>query len=300
MEGIDSLPNRNVLDKTVHGHGEALIGFMQYAKLCSLNGRLSPENNNFTCISPKDLSIVDYIIVPHDVFHKYNTLNVYTMTEAADTCNLAPLIGNRCKLPDHSLLHVNFTLDQLSSNHDNTDYQANLHENLDDDNSNEYKSHRYYFNNVPEFFMSSDSWKNGMIQLICVDILINSIQRLEEFDNAYTKFCNFLTAKMDHYLKYFDFSARVRKKYKNYKPYWSEDYDIEWLNMSKSEKNYTKYKGSRQMKSALRQNYINCRNIFDKTLHKAERYFNNKTIEEIETSCTTNPKDFWNFIANLG
>ncbi len=94
-----------------------------------------------------------------------------------------------------------------------------------------------------------------MIQLIRVDILINSIQRLEEFDNAYTKFCNFLTAKMDHYLKYSDSSARVRKKYKNYKPYWSEDLNIKWLNMSKSEKN-TKYKRSRQMKSALRQTIL--------------------------------------------
>ncbi len=97
---------------------------MQDAKLCSLNGRLSPENNNFKCISPKGLSIVDYIIVPNNVFHKCNSFNVYTMTETADMCNLAPLIGNQCKLPDHSLLHVNFTLDQLSSNHDNTDYQA--------------------------------------------------------------------------------------------------------------------------------------------------------------------------------
>ncbi len=70
--------------------------------------------------------------------------------------------------------------------------------------------------------------------------------------------------------------------------------------MSKSEKNYTKCKGSIQMKSALGQNYINCRNIFDKFLYKAERGFNNKTIEDIETSCTTNPREFWNFMANLG
>ncbi len=77
-------------------------------------------------------------------------------------------------------------VDQLLSNHDNTDYQANLHEFLDHDNNcNEYKSFRYYFNNVPEFFMSSDSWKNGMIQLI--DIFINSIQIQEELDNDYTK-----------------------------------------------------------------------------------------------------------------
>ncbi len=71
---------------------------------------------------------------------------------------------------------------------------------------------------------------------------------------------------MDHYLTCSDSSTRVRQKYKNYKPYWSEDLNIKWLKMSKSEKNYTKCKGSRQMKSALRENYINYRNIFDKTL----------------------------------
>ncbi len=97
---------------------------------------------------------------------------------------------------------------------------------------------------------------------------------------------------MGHYLKYSYFSStRVKKKYKNYKPYWSEDLNIKWLNMSKSEKNYTKCKGPRQMKSALRQHYINCRNILDKTLHKTNRNFNNKTIEVIETSCPTTPKE---------
>ncbi len=108
-----------------------------------------------------------------------------------------------------------------------------------------------------------------MTQLI--HIFINSIQRQEELDNAYIKFSNFLTSEMHHYLKYSDSSTRLRKKYKSYNPYWSEDLNIKWLNISKSEKN-TKYKQSRQMKSALRQNYINCRDIFDKTLHKAEGF----------------------------
>ena len=298
VEGIDSLPSRNILDNVIHGHGEALIGFLQDAKLCTLNGRLSPENDNFTCISPKGISVVDYIIVPHDVFHKCKTFNVYTMTDIADMCNLAPLIGNRCKLPDHSLLHVNFSLEELSSS-DNS-----INENVNDINtninnvSNEYKSRRYHFNNVPEFFMSSESWKNGMMQI--VDTFINCIHRQEEIDNAYNRFCNFLTSEMDHYLKYSDSSSRLRKKFKNYKPYWSEDLSFKWLNMSRSEKQFIKCKGSRQMKSVLRQNYANDRNIFDKALRKAERDFNNKTIKDIETSCTTNPREFWNFMANLG
>ncbi len=57
------------------------------------------------------------------------------------------------------------------------------------------------------------------------------------------------SSEMDHYLKYSASSRRMRKKFKNYEPYWSEDLNIKWLNMSKS-KNYTKCNGSRQLKSA--------------------------------------------------
>ncbi len=37
--------------------------------------------------SPQGSSVVDYIITPH----------VYTTTDMIDACNLAPLIGDRCK-----------------------------------------------------------------------------------------------------------------------------------------------------------------------------------------------------------
>ncbi len=69
------------MDKIVHGHGEPLIDFMQDAKLCVLNDRLNPENDNYTCISPRGASVVDYIITPHVVYYKCPTFNFYTMTE---------------------------------------------------------------------------------------------------------------------------------------------------------------------------------------------------------------------------
>ncbi len=67
---IDSLPERNPLDKIVNAQGESLIELMQDAKLCVLNGRLNPEHDNYTCISPRGSSVVDYIITPHDVYYK--------------------------------------------------------------------------------------------------------------------------------------------------------------------------------------------------------------------------------------
>ncbi len=113
VEGIDIVPKRTLSDNIVHGHGELLIDFMQDAKLCILNGRISPEIDNYTCISPRGASVVDYIITPHDVYYKCPTLNIYIMTELMDKCNLSLLIGNRCKSPDHSILHVQLKLQTM-------------------------------------------------------------------------------------------------------------------------------------------------------------------------------------------
>ncbi len=61
-EGINAVPKRTPLDSIVHGHGEPLTDFMQDVKMCVLNGRLKPENDNYTCISPRGASFVDYIM----------------------------------------------------------------------------------------------------------------------------------------------------------------------------------------------------------------------------------------------
>ncbi len=65
MEDIDiNLPSRISIDDVIHGHGEAMIDFLKHSKMCILNGRLSPENDNFTYLSDKGRSVVDYIVPP--------------------------------------------------------------------------------------------------------------------------------------------------------------------------------------------------------------------------------------------
>ncbi len=74
MEDIDiNWPPRISIDDVIHGHREAMIDFLKDSKMCILNGRLRPENDNFTYLSDKGRSVVDYIVTPHDclktVFH---------------------------------------------------------------------------------------------------------------------------------------------------------------------------------------------------------------------------------------
>ncbi len=58
IEDIDSMPPRHVLDNLISGHGEALINFVNDIRLYILNGRLDPQNDNFTYISDKGKSVL--------------------------------------------------------------------------------------------------------------------------------------------------------------------------------------------------------------------------------------------------
>lgn len=299
IEGIDNLPKRHVLDKTVQGHGEALIGFMNDAKLCALNGRLCPDNDDYTCISGKGLSVVDYIMVPHDVFEKCRYFKVHTMSDLAETCSIAQYIGCRCRLPDHSILHVKFDVKEAR------DVQ-HVFENKSMENSVNNNGHRcpvfnkrkYRFENVPNLFLSSESWKYSMNQLI--DLFLTCRNNQNEIDNIYTKFCKSLTNEMNNYLRYTDSSKAVRKRYKNKKPYWNEDLNSLWVEMRDAEKKYTKCKGNKHVKDCLRKTFVEKRNHFDKSLRQAERQYKRNVLIEIDDVCTSNPREFWNHISKLG
>ena len=47
---------------TVDLYGEKLIDFVRDMTLCIVNGRVSPEKDNYTSISKRGRSVVDYIL----------------------------------------------------------------------------------------------------------------------------------------------------------------------------------------------------------------------------------------------
>ena len=93
---------------------------------------------------------------------------------------------------------------------------------------------------------------------------------------------------MDQYLKYSDSSKKVRKMYKNYKPYWNQELTDLWVVVSKAEKAYLKYKGPHYIKTNLRLSFVTARDNFDRQLRKTEREYNNKVVIDVENSCNSN------------
>lgn len=60
------IPQRHALDTTKNKHGEALTEFLSNAMCCVLNGRVTPQYDNFTSVSTEAKAVVDYILAPHD------------------------------------------------------------------------------------------------------------------------------------------------------------------------------------------------------------------------------------------
>ena len=70
--------------------------------MCVLNGRFS--NDNYTCISQKGRSVVDYICVLQDQYNMYSDFEVHTVTNLIDRFSLVELISDVSRPPDRVTL----------------------------------------------------------------------------------------------------------------------------------------------------------------------------------------------------
>ena len=86
---MDVLPERNTVDFTVNYYGELFIYFVINTHLCILNGRNS-DRNDFTSISVKGCSVVDYCITPYDIFNYFTD---FTVTRTTDLINTADALS---------------------------------------------------------------------------------------------------------------------------------------------------------------------------------------------------------------
>ena len=67
------------------------------------------------------------------------------------------------------------------------------------------------------------------------------------------------------------------------------------------EKEFIKYKGvNKGIKNELRKNFQEAQNLFDKELRRAARKYNREVIDNIESVCNENPREFWSHIKKLG
>ncbi len=57
---------KKIIDFNINPHGEVFLDFLLESKMCVINGRVCPENDNFTCVHTTGSSVVDFICTLHD------------------------------------------------------------------------------------------------------------------------------------------------------------------------------------------------------------------------------------------
>ena len=283
---VDSLPTRKPIDDSINQHGRELIDFLLDARFCVLNSRF--DNDQYTSISPKGKSVVDYLCVPHDIFDKC-TFNVLTMQSIIDEHNLHELLGQRSSPPDHSVLVTSLSL--------NPDTNLNREQ-----NDTTYAHHtprvKYKLNKIPVNFMDRELARLALLQVI--DKIENTRETQQSIDNIYENLCDTILNEMNHSIPKYNVSNRTKKRNKNAKPYWNDALTEKWNMMRISENNFLKCNGPRHLKTQKRNDFLKARQSFNKLLRQTEREYRRYVAIDIETTGLDPRKDAIIEVAAIG
>ena len=91
IEGIDIVPNRNIVDFTCNDYGSVMIDFLINSIFCVLNGR-NCTINDFTCIRPQGTSVVDYCLISHNNVDMFTECTIHRPSDLINRTRLFQII----------------------------------------------------------------------------------------------------------------------------------------------------------------------------------------------------------------
>ena len=252
--------------------------------MCVLNGK-SKGQNDFTCIRPQSLSVVDYCFVPHDYLKYVIAFNVKRVKKLLNEMSTCPTNGYL----DHSLLIADINMSDFSniklSNHKNECFIP-------------YKyAKEYHVNNIPDNFMSSDQAVNGIADIIEYIGVEEPSQNM--INIAYTRFLDILNTEMQELLPKVK-HKRNGRNHRKHCPYWSDDLNIMFKVATEAERIFCRYKGNATERKLLHMNFKQKQKDFDVAFRKAKGNHNRQNEIEIESLINKNGKEMWQKIDQIG
>lgn len=280
IEGVDDVRPRDVIDHSTNTNGDLLIEFLVDCGMCMVNGRVG--HNDFTHVSHRGRSVVDYVCVPYEQLSSVSEFQVHLMS---DLVNLLDCRGVT-KVPDHSVLTWAIT---SGIKHRRTP------ESIPNQTSTQYNTR-----NIPISFLN-DAECASQLQLT-IDKIEHDLDSLKDVNRAYNAFKDLIFSEMDRKLPKRNMHSSKNKSAKSfYKPYWSEELDSKWETVCKQEKVWLKHTGSGAEKRRLRTLYVAERRQFEKMNKKAKKHYQLSEQQRLlNLQCEHNTRDFWKEIGKLG
>ena len=277
IEGVDDVMSRDVVDHTVNNNGDLLIDFMVDSGLCMVNGRVG--HNDFTHVSHRGKSVVDYVCVPYEQLCFVSDFHVHLMSDLVGALNYQGVT----KVPDHSVL-------TWSS-------KGFVKKRHNDEPLQKQNSVKYNTANVPINFLNDDSSFDRVVDAI--NRIEHDIEHLHDANKAYDAFKELVFSEMDCKLQ--KRNVRNPNAKSLYKPYWNVDLDTKWNAVGAAERNWLRCDGTNAEKRRRRGIYITEKRQFEKMNKKAKRAYQlgeQQRLLDLHTSHNT--RDFWREIGKIG
>lgn len=300
IQEVDQVKNRIVLDKTVNKHGEVFHEFLLDAKMCLVNSRVTPDFDNYTCVSSKGRSVVDYIAVPMNNIENCIKCEVKTARSMIDEfCDISDADLNvRGMVPDHSVLLLEFKIDVNVNNTNTTNNMNNVSEasNVNDHIPDNYFT-RYNVRGANVDFFSSEESKLELLRLIENIEQCRSVQ--DDIDAAYKHLIDTYHNEMNKWFRAKNVHPSSKKRlHRSTKPFWNDQLQNLWNVLCESEKAFLASSGAQRR--VLHAKFKSDQRLFDRTYRKTERSFKLEQLIEIDESCTSDHKKFWELLQKLG
>ena len=289
IEGVDTIAERNVVDFSSNAYGELLIQFLISANCCILNGR-NYCNNDFTCVSTKGLSVVDYFIVPHENLHWFSDFTVTRSKDLFTQAGCVSIMDTSRIIPDHSCLTCSMALPVGSS----------LPQSIDLSNDNMVSFTAFDLSTIPDHFLSSDTCQAALRG--CIEQLEASAANQLTVDSVYAQFCDIVKHEMQTQLPHRNIvikAGRSNKKRRTKKVWWTDEHTLLWNSLCEGEKVWAscppgpaRAKARAIMKDRQRK--------FDRSVQAAKRHYWRMQQENIQELECNDPKAFWRQVNQLG
>ena len=288
IPGVDFLPERDVIDFKANSYGEIFCEFLSNVNCCVLNGR-NGTSNDFTFVSTRGSSVVDYCVVPYECLKNFTNFQVI---RASVLFNQSVATGSSDPkyIPDHSVLCWEMESALCESvNNEKSSYSIC-------DTSNQFI---YNVKNIPDNWMKDESVRN-LINL-CISNIESCNGSQFEIDNLYDDFVNIMHNEMDNKLdkKVKILNGRNNKRRRFKKQWWNDELTLKWNTVCVAENQYL-HCTHKNNKVHLRQVYLNRRKEFDKLVQQTKRQYWHRCQDELVNLNNNDPRQFWRKIGNIG
>ena len=292
------IPPRFNPDQTKNAHGSCFLTFLKENRAIILNGRITPEFNNFTFVSPsRGCSVPDYQFCPIDHMQYCTEMKTLLMTEIVNMSGLHPPVN----LPDHSILlgTYNTSIFDLINP---SNFQEKVSFNTFDECKIPKQKPKKDLSKINDLFFMSEEI---MLQIENTILrLENSVQNQTQLDLIWSDVKTLLINELNSLPNIpISNNKKQNNKFKKSHIFWNDNLAAAWADVCRSENDYLMYNANKNVnlahKNHLRNVFKNFQNTFDGKFRYFKRKHKKQEFENIESSSKTNPIEMWNIFKKL-